>query len=77
VERARGVLQMIADGSRDPYEGYREVYGIYVGTSGLAEELKPHFRLPDIEPDGTIHLNENLRRIVIASATDWLRQNPK
>ena len=77
LEKARGVLQMIVDGSHDPYEGYREVHGIYVGTSGLAEKLKPLFRLPGVEPDGTLHVNENFRRIVIASVMDWLRQNPK
>ena len=77
MEKARGVLRKIADGSRDPYEGYREVYGVYLGTSGLAEELKPLFRLPGIEPDGTIHVNKDFRRTVIASAMDWLRQNPK
>ena len=77
LQKARGVLQKIADGSRDPYEGYREVYGMYVGTDGLVEELKPLFRMPGIEPDGTIHVNEAFRRIVIASAMDWLRQNPR
>ena len=77
LEKAHGVLQMIVDGGRDPYEGYREVYGIYVGTSGLAEELKPLFRLPGIEPDGTIHVDEDFRRTVIASAMDWLRHHPK
>jgi hypothetical protein len=43
----------------------------------MAEKLKPLFRLPGIEPDGTIDVNEHFRRIVIASAMDWLRQNPK
>ena len=73
VEQARRVLHEIANGSLDPYEGYRRVYGIYVGTSGLAEELKPFFRLPGIEPDGFLHVNEDFRIRIRRLAGEWLR----
>jgi hypothetical protein len=52
-------LQAIADGSRDPYEGYREVSGIYLDSSGAVEELKLLFRLPDIYPDGPIDVDDS------------------
>jgi len=68
VERARCILQTITDGRCDPYEGYREVYSIYLSTSGFAEELKPLFRLPGISPDGTVTVNDRFRRTVIAAA---------
>jgi hypothetical protein len=71
---ARGVRQAIVNGSRDPYEGYRGLYGIYAG--GAVEELKPLFRLPGVEPDGFIRVDSEFRRIVIAAAGDWLRENP-
>ena len=61
VERARRVMQEVVDGSLDAYEGYRRVYGIYLGSSGLAEELKPFFRLPGIEPDGCLHVDDEFR----------------
>jgi len=70
------VLRAMADGSHDPYEGYRKVYAIYVGTSGLVEELKPLFRLPGVNPDGTITVDDEFRRTVIAAAVDWLNSNP-
>ena len=70
------MLQAVVDGSCDPYEGYREAYGLYVGTSGMVEELKPLFRLAGIEPDGFIHVNDEFRRTVISAALDWLGKNP-
>lgn len=75
LERARQVLQTIAEGSRDPYEGYREIYGLYTGTSGAVEELKPLFRLPGIYPDGPIQVDDKFRRTVIAAAVDWLKND--
>lgn len=68
-------MQAIADGSRDPYEGYREVYGIYVQASGAIEELKPLFRLPNIYPDGPIHVDDEFRHTIITAAVDWLQNN--
>ena len=76
LDEARLVLRAIADGSRDPYEGYREVYGIYLDSSGAVEELKPLFRLPDIYPDGPIHVDDQFRRTIITAAVDWLQNNP-
>ena len=67
------VLQAIADGSRDPYEGYREVYGIYLDSSGAVEELKPLFGLPDIYPDGPIRVDDTFRRTIITAAVDLLQ----
>ena len=75
LEKARLVLEAVADGSRNTYEGYREVYAIYIDTSGLVEELKPLFRLPGVYPDGPITVDDDFRRTVIAAATDWLKHN--
>ncbi len=47
----------------DPFEGYRQLYRIYDGTSGLLDELKPFFRLPGIEPDGNLHVNDQFRAL--------------
>jgi hypothetical protein len=56
IERAREILEGVVSGSLDAYEGYRRVYAIYAGSNGLAEELKPLFLLPGIEPDGFLHV---------------------
>ena len=73
VERARQVLQEVVSGSLDAYEGYRRVYGIYLGSSGLAEELKPFFRLPGIEPDGFLRVDDEFRAMIRRLADAWLR----
>jgi hypothetical protein len=76
IERARRVVNAVADGSRDPYEGYRELYSIYLGSGGNLEELKPLFRLPGIEADGCIHVDDEFRGTIRAAAANWLKSNP-
>jgi hypothetical protein len=77
LESARQVLHSVADGNRDPYEAYRQLYAIYTGTSGLLEELKPLFRLPGICADGPITANDEFRRTVVSAAVNWLHEYPK
>jgi hypothetical protein len=77
LQSARDVLRAISAGSRDPYEGYREVYGIYIASSGALEELKPLFRLPGIEPDGCIHVDEKFHTTVVSAALEWIREDSK
>jgi hypothetical protein len=76
LEKAREVIKNIESGGLDPYEGYRALYGIYLDTSGMLEELKPLFRLPGIEPDGFIHVDDAFRHTVVSVAKEWLRNNP-
>ncbi len=73
IENARRVFQQVADGSLDAFEGYRQVYGIYVRSSGLADELKPFFRLPGIEPDGHLRVDDEFRATIRRLAGEWLR----
>jgi hypothetical protein len=73
VERAREVLQQVVIGSVDAYEGYRLVYAIYLDSSGLAEELKPLFRLPGVEPDGFLRVDDEFRATIRRLAGEWLR----
>jgi hypothetical protein len=73
VQKAPLVLQEVANGSLNAYEGYRTVYDIYLSSSGLAEELKPFFRLPGIKPDGFLHVNDDFRAMTRRLADEWLR----
>jgi hypothetical protein len=73
IERARRVLQNVHCGALDAYEGYRRVYAIYVGSNGLAEELRPFFRLPGIEPDRFLHVDDEFRATIRRLAGEWLR----
>ncbi len=76
LEKARYVLQSVADGSRDPYDGYRQLYAIYVDTSGMLAELKPLFQLPGIYPDGPITVNDEFGQMVVSAAVNWLHEDP-
>jgi hypothetical protein len=49
-----------------------KLYAIY--SSGNLNNLKPLFRLPSIEPDEAIHVNEEFSRSVMPAAVDWLRR---
>ena len=73
LESARSILHQIVSGNLDPYEGYRQLYSIYAGTSGIAEELKPLFRLPGIDADSTIHVDDEFRRLIVAEAWERLK----
>ena len=73
LERARQILHEVVDGSLDAYEGYRSIYGIYLNTSGMVEELKPFFRLPGIEPDGFLRVDDEFRTMIRQLAGEWLR----
>jgi len=76
-EQARKVIREICNGEEDPYIGYRLLYRIYCGTSGLHEELKAFFRIPGIEPDGNIRVNEEFRDNIRALAADFLSRHPE
>lgn len=77
LEDARIILEALSDGTPGPYEGYRQVYGIYLNTSGALEELKPLFRLRGVVPDGTFSVDDEFRRVVIAAAAQWLHDHPR
>jgi hypothetical protein len=76
-ERARKVIREICNGEEDPYIGYRLLYKIYCGTSGLHEELKIFFPITGVEPDGTIRVDEEFRENIRALAADFLSRHPE
>jgi hypothetical protein len=69
---ARDLLEQITADRIDPYEGYRRLYALYTDTNGLIDELKPLFRLPGIEPGGSLHVTEEFRWEIRRLAKEWL-----
>jgi hypothetical protein len=76
-KEARKIIREICDGNEDPYVGYRRLYRIYCGTTGLHEELKVFFRIPGVEPDGRIRVDDEFREKIRALAADFLSRHPE
>jgi len=75
LAEARALLEQVCEGTLDAYEGYRRVYSIYTGTSGALHDLKPLFRIPGIEPDGSLQVNDEFRNTVRSIAAKWLSEH--
>ncbi len=71
-EKVRKILQGIADASLDPYLGYRQLNAIYCRTSGLHDEIRHFFRVPGVEADGIIRVDDAFRQNIRALAKEWL-----
>ena len=75
-DAARKAISEIVDGNVDPYIAYRCLYKLYCRRSGLHDDLREFFRIPGIEPDGPICVNDEFRQTVVKLATNWLSQHP-
>ena len=75
IDKARVLLRAIADGGNGLLENYLTMYGIYLGTNGLAEELKPLFRIPGVSVD-SLNLNQETAMAIQRAAVKWLNENP-
>ena len=71
-EQAKATLNAIVSGTVDPYDGYRRLFGIYCSNSAALEEIKPMFRIPDIDPDGVFSVTPEFRDQVRALAEELL-----
>ena len=74
-QKIQETMEGIADGSLDAYLGFRKLYGIYCGRSSVHEELKPFFRIPGVEPDGRIRVDDAFRSTVRALAAEYLSKH--
>jgi hypothetical protein len=63
-EQARVTLTDILSGNVDAYEGYRKLFAIYCSNSAALEELKPMFRIANIDPDGVFSVTPAFREQV-------------
>ena len=63
-EQAKVTLTAILSGSVDAYEGYRKLFVIYCSNSAALEEIKPMFRIPDIDPAGVFSVTPEFREQV-------------
>jgi hypothetical protein len=71
-EQAKATLMAIVSGNVDTYEGYRKLFVIYCSNSAALEEIKPMFRIPNIDPDGVFSVTTALREEVRSLAAKLL-----
>jgi hypothetical protein len=67
-QAARHLLQRIASGEGEVYLAYRSLYQIWCGHNSAVQELKPLFRIPGIEPDGSLSVTKEFEAQVRSSA---------
>jgi hypothetical protein len=71
-ERARQLLQAVAERKEDAYVGYRQLYGLWIGNNAAVPELRPLFRIPGIDANGTFSVSEEFRNLVVELSTEIL-----
>lgn len=71
-ERAEAVLKSLGEGSGDVDENYRTLYQLWCSNNSAVPELRPLFRIPEIEPEGTLTISEDFRRTVRSLASQIL-----
>jgi hypothetical protein len=53
---------------------YRELYSLWVSNNGAVPELRPLFRMPDVEPDGALSVTDSFRAEFRALASQIVPQ---
>ena len=48
---AKMILESIVAGAVDPYMGYRKLFALHCSNNAALEEIKPMFRIPNVDPD--------------------------
>ena len=71
-KEAHSVLQALAYGDLDVYEGYRQLYRLWVSRNAAVQELRPLFRMPGVDTDGIFSIDEPFRNDVIRIAKEIL-----
>jgi len=71
-EQTRKLLQAIVSGEIDAYVGYKQLYGFWCGNNAATQELRPLFRIPGIEANGTFSVTPQFRDLVVTLSKEIL-----
>jgi hypothetical protein len=63
-DEARLLLEAVVTGKMDTYAGFRQLYGLWLSNNAAVQELRPLFRIPGVEADGTFSVTSEFREIV-------------
>jgi hypothetical protein len=71
---AKQLILRIAERTLDPWEGYRQILGIFQGHAHLQmPELRAFVRIDGIDPNGSVSVTPELRETIIQRAEAFLR----
>jgi hypothetical protein len=70
------VLEQIVSGEIEVYIGYRDLYAHWCGNNSAVPELRPMFRIPNVEPNGALSMTEEFKAQVISIAREILAHFP-
>ena len=62
-------MQAIASGEAEVYLAYRSLYWLWSDHNAALQELRPLFRIPEIEPDGSLSVTTEFEVQVRSLAT--------
>lgn len=71
-QHCREILEQMVAGEIETYIGYRSLYALWCGNNAAVQELRPMFRIANIEPDGVLSVTEEFKVQVISTARDVL-----
>lgn len=71
-QRCKEILEQLVAGEVETYIGYRGLYALWCRNNAAVQELRPMFRIANIEPDGVLSVTEEFKAQVISTARDVL-----
>jgi hypothetical protein len=73
---AKHLMQRIVERTLDPWEGYRQIVGIFQGHAHLQmPELRSFVRIDDIDPNGCVSVTPEMRHSIFRRAEAFLAEH--
>jgi len=71
-KEAEEILNRIAKEQGDLYEQYRALYSLWRTNNAAVTELRPMFRIPEVDPDGQLSVTSDFVAAVRSVAKEIL-----
>jgi hypothetical protein len=65
-------LESLTQGKGNVYESYRALYALWCSNHAAVQELRPLFRIPEIEADGALSVTDEFKETVQTLAKEIL-----
>jgi branched-subunit amino acid aminotransferase/4-amino-4-deoxychorismate lyase len=75
IDRATAIIKGVAERRIDEYEGWQQVCAIFQSNAGLElPEVKQFVRIEGVDPNSTVSVTQELRRLIFDNAVQFLAQ---